>query len=149
MKVVLLVAIFALSFLENSCFPEKPDPFPLLAEFDHGKIDVPMFQAMPGYPPGSIVFYPVFMSDKKIDSDPFPLKGTFVESRTDIAVGDFSDTREFLMRKGLIYSSEKEKCMKSADHYLYAGYDTVPDSDENFERANCRQALHPEDLRIW
>jgi len=205
MRTVFLIAALALSLQETSCSPEKPDPFPLLAEFDHGKIYVPMFQGIPENPPKSVVFYPVFVSHQKIDSDPFPLKGAFIDSRTDITIGDFSDTRGFLTTKGLIYSSEKErsvepqvgfifpadrplkfdkakseyrssdglraykvvmltsgegghyfvqffekeKCMKSADHYVYAGYDTVPNSDESFERANCGQALHPGDLKIW
>ena len=200
-----LVAIFVLSFLETSCSPEKPAPFPLLAELDHGKIYVPMFHGIPENPPQSVVFYPVFKSDQNTESDPSPLKGAFIESRTDISIGDFSDTRGFFMTKGLIYSSEKElsveprvgfifpadrplkfnkakseyrssdglrayrvvtltsgegghyfvqffekeRCVMSADHYVYAGYDTVPDSNESFERANCGQVIHPEDLKIW
>jgi len=31
----------------------------------------------------------------------------------------------------------------SADHYVYEGYDTVPDSNEKLERANCGQVIHP------
>jgi|SRR5712671_6333158 len=89
MKNVLLVAIFAMSFLETSCSPET---------FDHRKTYVPMFHGIPENPPQSVVFYPVFKSDQNTESDPSSLKGAFIESRTDISIGDFSDTRGILVK---------------------------------------------------
>ena len=41
----------------------------------------------------------------------------------------------------IIQRFEKGKCTASADHYLYAGYDTEPSPEGEFEKANCGEKM--------
>lgn len=49
----------------------------------------------------------------------------------------------------ILQSFQNGKCIASADYYVYAGYDTEPSPEGEFERTNCGEKISPANFKSW